>query len=73
LNACAYYAFSSWEGVGSNSFVYSGIGHAYIRWVSWFARQSADWLVSQLIGQWVSLLTSESADWLSGKSADWLH
>jgi hypothetical protein len=31
LNACAYYAFSSWEGVGSNSFVYSGIGHAYIR------------------------------------------
>jgi hypothetical protein len=31
INACAYYAISQWEGVGTNSFVYDGEGNAYIR------------------------------------------
>ncbi|GLV39199.1 Cyclic nucleotide-gated ion channel subunit B [Carabus blaptoides fortunei] len=30
LNACAYYAFSVWEGLGSNDFVFNGKGNAYI-------------------------------------------
>ena len=32
LNACAYYAMSEWEGVGTNAFVYDGEGSAYIRY-----------------------------------------
>ena len=32
INACAYYAISEWEGVGTNTFVYDGEGNAYIRY-----------------------------------------
>ncbi|KAF5273624.1 hypothetical protein FQR65_LT04623 [Abscondita terminalis] len=30
INACAYYGFSLWEGIGANDFVYNGVGNAYI-------------------------------------------
>lgn len=30
LNACAYYAFSIWEGLNSNDFVFHGRGNPYI-------------------------------------------
>ncbi|KAF5273625.1 hypothetical protein FQR65_LT04624 [Abscondita terminalis] len=30
INACAYYGFSLWEGIGTNEFVYDGLGNAYI-------------------------------------------
>ena len=31
LLACAYYMFSAMEGIGSNRFVYNGIGNAYVQ------------------------------------------
>ena len=31
VTACAYYLFSSLEGIGTNKFVYNGIGNAYIQ------------------------------------------
>ncbi|XP_044267499.1 cyclic nucleotide-gated cation channel beta-1 [Tribolium madens] len=40
VNACAYYAFSSWEGIGSNNFVFDGVNNAYIK-CFYFATKTA--------------------------------
>lgn len=40
LNACAYYSFSTWEGIGTNDFVFNGQGSAYIR-CFYFATKTA--------------------------------
>ena len=42
INACAYYAISEWEGVGTNTFVYDGEGNAYIRFVALIASFALD-------------------------------
>ncbi|KAJ3654897.1 hypothetical protein Zmor_014050 [Zophobas morio] len=40
LNACAYYAFSDWQGIGSNNFVFDGVNNAYIK-CFYFATKTA--------------------------------
>ncbi|XP_067007374.2 cyclic nucleotide-gated channel beta-1 [Anabrus simplex] len=40
LNACAYYALSTWEGLDSNRWVFNGKGNAYVRCI-YFATKIA--------------------------------
>ena len=62
LNACAYYAISYYEGVGSNSFVYDGEGNAYFR-CFYFATKTAT-----SIGEQFCTVTLDSFLFLSGKN-----